>query len=412
MGPVRLGVGTEWLLDGRAWRVVRQLAPDRFVAQDVKFLVEQEFSLEELLAHYSAGRLRFAADDAAPTKTKPPSAKPAAIQDLKGQEKRTLQRRWSALEPLTLLGREPQEIDYTNRVVELRNENKDFSARTLRRYYRAWFDAGKDRMALVPRVARAAQSRGARKSSLLEKHPQIRKLVDEAIQAIYLTKARRPISAVTRRVLEDLQRLNSRLSAAQAIPVPRQAALDRAIGRRIARLDPWEVDTQRWGRKIADRRHAPTSPQQLATRVLQRVEMDHSPLKVVVGTDAGPIGQPWLSLLIDYCSRMVVGFCLGFEPPSYAVLMEALRHAILPKSYLKQRYPRVQGTWPCFGLPEKLVSDRGPDLTSKDLEDAAFQLGIELDFNLPRTRSARVSDGRDCHPAVRRRSGRGSPVRV
>jgi len=31
-------------------------------------------------------------------------------------------------------------------------------------------------------------------------------------------------------------------------------------------------------------------------------------------------------------------------------------------------------------LPEKLVSDRGSDLTSKDLEDAAFQLGIELDF--------------------------------
>jgi hypothetical protein len=34
MGRIRLGVGTEWLLDGRAWRVVRQLAPDRFVAQD------------------------------------------------------------------------------------------------------------------------------------------------------------------------------------------------------------------------------------------------------------------------------------------------------------------------------------------------------------------------------------------
>ena len=365
--------------------MVRQLAPDRFVAQDVKFLVEQEFSQEELLAHYSAGRLRFAADDTAPTKTKPPTVKPAPIQDLTAKEKRTLQRRWSALEPLTVLGRAPQEIDYTNRAAELQGEDKDFSARTLRRYYQAWLLAGKDRMSLVPRVARAGQSRGARKSSLLEKHPQIRKLVDEAIQAVYLTKARRPISAVTRRVLEDLQRLNSRLTAAQAIPVPRQSALDRAIGRRISRLDPWEVDTQRWGRKIADRRHAPTSPQQLATRVLQRVEIDHSPLKVVVGTEAGPIGQPWLSLLIDYYSRMVVGFCLGFEPPSYAVLMEALRHAILPKSYLKDRYPRVQGTWPCFGLPEKLVCDRGSDLTSKDLEDAAFQLGIELDFNPPRT---------------------------
>ena len=43
MGRIRLGVGTEWLLDRRAWRVVRQFAPDRLVAQDTKFLVEQEF---------------------------------------------------------------------------------------------------------------------------------------------------------------------------------------------------------------------------------------------------------------------------------------------------------------------------------------------------------------------------------
>jgi putative transposase len=64
--------------------------------------------------------------------------------------------------------------------------------------------------------------------------------------------------------------------------------------------------------------------------------------------------------------------------------MEALRHAILPKSYLKDRYPRIEGSWPCYGIPEKLVCDRGSDLISKDLEHAAFQLGIELDFNPPR----------------------------
>ena len=365
--------------------MVRQLAPDRFVAQDTKFLVEQEFSQEELLAHYSAGRLRFASDEAQAPQRKPAPAKPAPIQELTAQQKRELQRRWQAIEPLTQSGLVPQESDYANRAAELERDDKCFSARTLRRYFHAWLQAGKDRMALVPRNDGRRRKNGVRKTAILEKYPQIRKLVDEAIQTIYLTKARRPISAVTRRVLEDLQRLNSRLPAAQAVPIPRQSALSRAIARRIGQLDPWEVDRQRWGRKIADRRHAPTSPQQLSTRVLQRVEMDHSPLKVVVGTDAGPIGQPWLSLLIDYYSRMVVGFCLGFEPPSYAVLMEALRHAILPKSYLKERYPRVQGSWPCFGLPEKLVSDRGPDLTSKDLEDAAFQLGIELDFNPPRT---------------------------
>jgi putative transposase len=205
--------------------------------------------------------------------------------------------------------------------------------------------------------------------------------MEEAIQVVYLNKARRPISAVSRRVLEDLQRLNSRLPAGQAVPIPRESALARALARRIAQMDPWEVDRQRWGRKIADSRHKFRKTRRLASRILERVEIDHSPLKVVVGTEAGPIGQPWITVLIDYYSRLVV----GFEPPSYGVIMEALRHAILPKTYLKERYPRVQGMWPCCGLPEKLVCDRGSDLTSKDLEQAAFQLGIELDFNPPRT---------------------------
>ena len=80
----------------------------------------------------------------------------------------------------------------------------------------------------------------------------VRHLMEEAISIVYLNKARRPISAVTRRVIDDLQRINARLPAAQAIPVPREAALARAIARRIAQMDPWEVDRQRWGRKIAD----------------------------------------------------------------------------------------------------------------------------------------------------------------
>jgi putative transposase len=364
--------------------VVRQLTADRFIAQDIKFLVEQEVSQEEILAHYSAGRLRFAIPEGAPEPRKPRRAR-RTVQDLEARQKRVLEQRWQALEPLTKLDGRPLQSHYNDRAAELRAQGIPCSPRTLRRYYQLWDWAGQDRLALVPRMRRTGASGKPRRHSLLARYPQVTALVDEAIRSLYLTKARRPISTVTRRVLEDLQRLNARLPAGQAIPIPRQAALARAIARRIKQLDPWEVDRERWGRKIADRRHAPTSSQQLATRILQRVEMDHSPLKIVVGTNAGPIGQPWLTLLIDYYSRMVVGFCLGFEPPSYAVIMEALRHAILPKTYLKEHYPRVQGVWPCFGLPEKLICDRGPDLTSKDLEDAAFQLGMELDFNPPRT---------------------------
>lgn len=378
-------MGTEWLCDGRTYRVVRQLAPDRFIAQDIKFLTEEEFSSSTILANYAEGRLRFASGDAAPSSSPPARLRPRTIQDLTEHGRQLLQDRWHALEPLTKMSGLPQQTDYVLRSEDLRREGISCSARTLRRYYRAWQRAGKDRLALLPRVDRRGARGRPRRNGWLHKHPQVHRLMEEAIGAVYLNKARRPIAAVTRRVLDNLQRMNARFPAAQAIPVPREAALARAIARRIAQMDPWEVDRQRWGQRIADMRHAPKKPQQLATRILQRVEIDHTPLKVVVGTDAGPIGQPWLTILIDYYSRLVVGFCLGFEPPSYAVIMESLRHAILPKTYLARRYPKVHGDWPCCGLPEKLVCDRGSDLTSRDLEDAAFQLGIEMDFNPPRT---------------------------
>ncbi len=364
--------------------MVRQLANNRFVAQDATFCVEDEFSESRLLQLYSDGRLRFAANKNADGH--PPSeAKPMAMDDLDDRSRRMVEFRWTAIEPLIPLNHTPTSDDFERRSQELRANGLSCSARSLRRYWNAWKKSGGDRMALIPSNSRRGGRGSSKRNSMLQRSPILRRIADDAIQSVYLTMARRPVSAVVRRVLEDLQRHNSRLPASQAIPIPRQKTLWQAVGRRIAQLDPWEVDRQRWGRHIADRRHAPTSRQHLAQRILERVEIDHSPLKVVVGTEAGPIGQPWLTVLIDYYSRMIVGFCIGFDPPSYPVIMEALRNAILPKSSIKDRFPRVQGDWPCFGIPEKLVCDRGSDLTSKDLERAAFQLNMELDFNPPRT---------------------------
>ena len=377
-------MGAEWLCDGRAFRIVRQLTASRFVALDQKFHTEQEVSESEILARYAAGELRFATE--VPPGPQPiPTAASPVLSELTASEQRLLDARWQAIEPLTQHGRSPSGDDFERRADELRRQGTPVSPRSLRRYWTAWSEAGGDRRALLSRIAHRGRRGQSRKTGFLSREPVLRKLADEAIQSVYLTTARRPISAVVRRVLEDLERRNSRLPAAQAVPIPRTSALSRAIARRIERLDPWEVDRARWGRRIADQRHQPKSRQRLATRILERVEIDHSPLKVVVGTEAGPIGQPWLTVLIDYYSRMILGFCLGFEPPSYGVIREALRQAILPKTGLKARYPRLQGDWPCYGIPEKLVCDRGSDFTSKDLEAAAFQLGFDLDFNPPRT---------------------------
>jgi putative transposase len=351
---------------------------------DVKFNAERTLPQSDILAGFSSGALRFADSTGASSEATSTST-PVALPDLSEADQAQLVARWQAVAPLTALGHKPTDEEFQTRAEQLRMNGVRFSSRTLRRLYATWSKSGQQRLSLLTRTHQRGGRGRSRRHSWLKRFPTLRQLVERAIADVYLTMARRPISAVVRRVIDDLQRHNARLPASQAIPIPRTAALSRAIAREIRRLDPWEVDRARWGRHIADRRHSPTSPQRLATRILERVEIDHTPLKVVVGTEAGPLGQPWLTVLVDYYSRMIVGFCIGFEPPSYAVIMEALRHAILPKSDIRHRFPSVQGDWPCFGIPSKLVCDRGGDLTSKDLEQAAFQLGIELDFMPPRT---------------------------
>jgi len=382
MGSVRLGVGTQWLREGRPFRILRQLAAGRFLVRDVNFNNDAPLSEEEILALYGQGELVFSTEEIALPKS---PKKNRVLPDLTEEQQRLVRERWEAIEPLTRLGHTPVGYDFRKRAEELQKTDHIVSARTLRRYFQAWSRAGHERMALLPGFSRRGGRGKNRRTSLVEKFPILRRLVDQAVQDVYLTTARRPVSAVTRRVIDDLERYNARVPVGEAILIPRPATLDRAIHRYISRIDPWELDRSRWGKRIADRKHQPTRSQKLARRILERVEIDHSPLKVVVGTEAGPIGQPWLTVLIDYYSRMVLGFCLGFEPPSYAVLMEALRTAILPKTDMMNRFAKVQGTWPCFGIPERIVCDRGSDLISKDFEQAAFQLGIELDFNPPRT---------------------------
>lgn len=371
----------------------------------MKFHVEQVVSTSQILSRFTSGELRFANDSLPSSNTalirdalsvpgneaatsvseQPQSSLPTTVHDLTDDERQQLERRWQAIEPLTRLGRKPTADEFHIRANELTEAGQPCSIRTLRRLFACWQQGHKDRLALLPKNHERGGRGHSRPHGLLKRFPIIGQLVDLAINDVYLTMARRPISAVVRRVLEDLQRHNARLPATHAVPIPRKFALARSISRRIGRLDPWEVDRARWGRHIADRRHSPTSPQRMATRILERVEIDHTPLKIVVGTEAGPLGQPWLTVLVDYHSRMIVGFCIGFEPPSYAVIMEALRHAILPKTYVREQFPSITNDWPCFGIPSKLVCDRGSDLTSKDLENAAFQLGIELDFTPPRT---------------------------
>jgi putative transposase len=60
--------------------------------------------------------------------------------------------------------------------------------------------------------------------------------------------------------------------------------------------------------------------------------------------------------------------------------MRCLNQALLPKLDLLGRWPDLDLNWPCFGRPETLLVDHGPEFHSQSLKDACRVFGIDLQF--------------------------------
>lgn len=113
------------------------------------------------------------------------------------------------------------------------------------------------------------------------------------------------------------------------------------------------------------------------------IEIDHTSVDVIVVDANGlVIGHPTLSVAIDRHTRMIVGFALHWEGESYAAVMMALRHTIMPKTYLQAVFgDKIKNDWPAWGLPSTIVIDNGAAHHSSNLDAACTSLGnIAIDY--------------------------------
>lgn len=92
------------------------------------------------------------------------------------------------------------------------------------------------------------------------------------------------------------------------------------------------------------------------------------------------IGRPTVYLVVDVFSRMISGFYIGFDTPSYVVAMQAIVNACTDKTELCARFGEVVSAddWPCIGLPDVILADRG-ELMSHQIDNliSGFNIRIE-----------------------------------
>ncbi|MBD2746684.1 DDE-type integrase/transposase/recombinase [Microvirga sp. BT688] len=254
------------------------------------------------------------------------------------------------------------------------------SFRQGRSWYLRWLAAGFDIRALVSDTP----ARGNRAERY---EPWVIEEINNAIDEVYATRLK---GSVRQTLLRARSRIRCRANAEHR-QLPRKAK--NVIGRKIventlAKREEWELLVKREGRHEADRLLRLKGAGPPGDYPLAEVEADHTQLDVIVAENGVVLGKPYFTVLIDRYSRMIIGFTISFAAPSWVSVMEALRHAVLPKEQELRKWAEYGQApfvfdWPCFGAPDCLAIDQGPEFLSASMTATASCLNMRI-LQLPR----------------------------
>lgn len=196
------------------------------------------------------------------------------------------------------------------------------------------------------------------------------KLMSDTIDAFYLTKQKLSPAKVIREI--------DKLCARAGIESPHA----NTIRNRIKHVDAYRKTKARDGNKAARDAYAAIQGHfPNADTPLSVVQVDHTPVDIILVDDIyrEPIGRPWLTLLIDVYSRMVLGFYISFDPPGNLSLGLCLAQAFLPKEKWLAKLG-IETTWPCWGVPRTIHADNAKEFRGNMLKNACKEYGINLEW--------------------------------
>lgn len=149
---------------------------------------------------------------------------------------------------------------------------------------------------------------------------------------------------------------------------------------RCQAVNPIKRDEGQFGKRMASLKHGLVKGSIAGIDApLSIVQIDHTelPVQVVDEEFRIAVGRPWITVLIDIFSRMIVGFYLSLEPPGNLSAGLATANAILPKGPLLQKYG-INRPWPCCGIMRVIHADSAGEFQGNMMELACKLYSIEF----------------------------------
>ncbi len=195
---------------------------------------------------------------------------------------------------------------------------------------------------------------------------------------------------ITKKTIEDLYLSKQKYSAKKTyraiVQRCKNARIDppseNTVRSRIKDISAKEKMKHRESARLADRQYRNTDGMFPAGKYpLDFVQIDHTPMDIIVVDEVygKPIGRPYLTIGIDVYSRMITGFFISLDEPSYFSVAQCLTQSILPKEkYLRSL--EIPGSWNLWGIPKTIGLDNASEFRGKDLQRACEYHGIEINW--------------------------------
>lgn len=278
------------------------------------------------------------------------------ISEITDEDWEVVQKRLAAIRPLI------NQYSSSQAQIEERAEQVKVHPTTLYRWLRLYNAYGSP-LALVPR--KRGWTTG--KSRL---PAEVESIIEEVIQNFYLTPQR---PSATKTVTEV-----KRICSIRNITPPNHVT----VRSRIAKISEQERLRKRGSREKARNKFRPAAGSfPNADYPLAVVQIDHTPADIILVDDVHrqPIGRPWITLAMDVCTRVVVGYYLSFDPPSETSVAMCVAHSILPKENWLLLH-NVDAEWPVWGIPKTIHVDNGADFRSSNFQQSCLSYNINLEF--------------------------------
>lgn len=161
------------------------------------------------------------------------------------------------------------------------------------------------------------------------------------------------------------------------LPVPSLGA----VAKRVNLISPLDLRKLQYGAADAYDKLAMKPGKLKLSRPLQVTQIDHTLVDIILcDDDRRPLGRPWITVLIDVKTRVILSYYLSWHHPSSVSVAATIAFAVSNKADYLSMIGCEHISYPFSGKPEAIHSDNAKEFKSISMEKACAKNKINLNW--------------------------------